>query len=320
MKIPEHYIEKVYAGWLGKLIGIRMGSAIEGWDYHKIRRVLGELDGYPHSYKNFAADDDSNGPLFFIRGLAECRDRQRFSPQDVGDALLNYAPYEHGFFWWGGYGVSTEHTAYLNLQAGIPAPRSGSIAQNGAAVAEQIGGQIFIDPWGYVAPGDPALAASLAEKAASVTHDGNGVYGGIYVACCISLAFVEPDLPTVLEKALAYIPADCEYARVVRAVGDFHQAHPQDWRDCYRFVEENFGYDKYPGNCHIIPNAGVMVLSMLYGEGDFGRPCASATCAAGTRTATWATWGASWASTAGWRASTTRNGGRPSGTFWQTPA
>lgn len=212
MKIPERYIEKVYAGWLGKLIGIRMGSAIEGWDYHKIRRVLGELDGYPHSYKNFAADDDSNGPLFFIRGLAECRDRQRFSPQDVGDALLNYAPYEHGFFWWGGYGVSTEHTAYLNLQAGIPAPRSGSMAQNGAAVAEQIGGQIFIDPWGYVAPGDPSLAASLAEKAASVTHDGNGVYGGIYVACCISLAFVEPDLPTVLEKALAYIPADCEYA------------------------------------------------------------------------------------------------------------
>ena len=56
MKIPEHYIEKVYAGWLGKLIGIRMGSAIEGWGYHKIRRVLGELDGYPHSYKNFAAD------------------------------------------------------------------------------------------------------------------------------------------------------------------------------------------------------------------------------------------------------------------------
>ena len=45
MKIPEQYIEKVYAGWLGKLIGIRMGSAIEGWDYHKIRRVLGELDG-----------------------------------------------------------------------------------------------------------------------------------------------------------------------------------------------------------------------------------------------------------------------------------
>ena len=92
MKIPERYAEKVYAGWLGKLIGIRMGSAIEGWDYHKIRRVLGELDGYPHSYKNFAADDDSNGPLFFIRGLAECRDRQRFSPPGRGGRPAQLRP------------------------------------------------------------------------------------------------------------------------------------------------------------------------------------------------------------------------------------
>jgi len=25
----------------------------------------------------------------------------------------------HGFFWWGGYGISTEHTAYENLQSWI---------------------------------------------------------------------------------------------------------------------------------------------------------------------------------------------------------
>ena len=103
--------------------------------------------------------------------------------QDVANALLNYAPYEHGFFWWGGYGTSTEHTAYLNLRSGIPAPRSGSIAQNGSTIAEQIGGQIFIDTWGLVAPGNPALAAKLAGKAASVTHDGNALYGGILWRC-----------------------------------------------------------------------------------------------------------------------------------------
>ena len=74
-----------------------MGSAIEGWDYHKIRRVLGELDGYPHSYKNFAADDDSNGPLFFIRGLAECRDRQRFSPRTWGTPCSTTPPMNTAF-------------------------------------------------------------------------------------------------------------------------------------------------------------------------------------------------------------------------------
>ena len=31
MKITENYMEKVYAGWLGKIIGIRLGAPIEGW-------------------------------------------------------------------------------------------------------------------------------------------------------------------------------------------------------------------------------------------------------------------------------------------------
>lgn len=136
-------------------------------------------------------------------------------------------------------------------------------------MAEQIGGQIFIDPWGLVSPGNPHQAAELAEKAASVTHGGNGVWGGVYVACAISLAFVEPDLEKVLEKALAYIPEDCEYAKVVRAVTTYYKEHPDSWRDCFQYIYESFGYDKYPGNCHIIPNAAVMILSMLYGKGDF---------------------------------------------------
>ncbi len=69
-------------------------------------------------------------------------------------------------FWWGGYGVSTEHTAYLNLKHGIPAPQSGSIEQNGQIMAEQIGGQIFIDTWGFINPGNPHRAADYGETAA----------------------------------------------------------------------------------------------------------------------------------------------------------
>ena len=63
-KIPQDYLQKVYAGWLGKVIGIRLGAAVEGWTYQRIQDVFGELWDYPASYKNFAADDDSNGPCF----------------------------------------------------------------------------------------------------------------------------------------------------------------------------------------------------------------------------------------------------------------
>lgn len=269
-QLSEKTIEQIYAGWLGKIIGIRLGAPVEGWSYEKIRRVYGEIWDYPVDYREFAADDDSNGPVFLIRALEHSQKGEKLCAQDIAETLLNYAPYEHGFFWWGGYGVSTEHTAYLNLKNGIPAPVSGSIAMNGRTVAEQIGGQIFIDSWGLVSPGNPSLAARLAGRAASVTHDGNGIWGAIFIAVCISLAFEEYSIEELLKKALAYIPSDCEYAEVVRQVMDFYQNdNIHDWHACYAYVREHFGYDKYSGECHIIPNAAVIVLALLYGEDDY---------------------------------------------------
>ena len=260
------YLEKIYAGWLAKIIGIRMGAPVEGWTYDAIQHVYGNLDGYPFHYeKQFAADDDSNGPIFLIRALED--HKGEFTAQSVGEALLNYASFERGFFWWAGYGTSTEHTAYLNLRHGIEAPRSGSIEQNGRVVAEQIGGQIFIDTWGLVTPGNPARAAEYAAKAASVTHGGNGIYGGIFIAACISCAFEEQDILRIIETGLSFIPSDCEYSQMARCVIAFHNEHPSKWLACFHYVQANFGYDRYGGFCHIIPNAALIILALLYGEG-----------------------------------------------------
>lgn len=269
-KIPADYIERLYAAWYGKAIGVRYGAPIEGWTAKAIEKIYGELDGYPVKYqKNFAADDDTNGPIFFLRALEDYG--LEATAADIGKTWRNYALEGKGFFWWGGYGKSTEHTAYLNLKQGIAAPRSGSIAQNGTAVAEQIGGQIFIDSWGMIAPGQPEVAAAYAEKAASVSHDGNGIYGALFVAAAISIAFVERDIYRVIQQALAFVPKDSAYMRMAKDVLDFHREHPGNWREGFAFVFENYGYDRYPGACHIIPNSAVMLLSMLYGGGDFDK-------------------------------------------------
>ncbi|TXK68923.1 ADP-ribosylglycohydrolase family protein [Paenibacillus sp. N3.4] len=267
--MPNNYVEKVYAGWLGKIIGVRHGANIEGWSYDRIKRTFGEITGYLHEFKNFAADDDTNGPIAFLRALEDYTYTNEITSEQMGKTWLNYSPDGHGLFWWGGYGTSTEHTAYYNLKKGINAPRSGSIEQNGATVAEQIGGQIFIDVWGLIAPGNPRLAAEYAEKIASVSHDGNGKYGGMFIAACIAAAFIEKDIEILIETGLSFIPADCEYERMTRLVMDFYRKNPQDWRACFQYIHDNFGYDRYPGNCHIIPNAAVIILSLLYGNGDF---------------------------------------------------
>ena len=62
-KLAPDTVERIYAGWYGKLIGIRHGSNIENWPAEKIAERYGEITGYLFDFKHFAADDDSNGPL-----------------------------------------------------------------------------------------------------------------------------------------------------------------------------------------------------------------------------------------------------------------
>lgn len=279
MKLPDDYLQKVYAGFLGMNIGIRLGAPVEPsiWTYERIRDTYGEIHHYVKDYKNFAADDDVNGPVYFLRALVDDAKDRELTSQDVGRAWLNYAREGIGMFWWGGYGVSTEHTAYLNLKHGIPAPQSGAMEQNGRILAEQIGGQIFIDTWGLVLPGQPEKAADYGEKAARVSHDGNGVYGARFLCGCIAKAFLLKDIRQIITESLELIPADSTYCQVVNAVLEFYGTEPDDWRACYEMLVRDWGYDKYGGACHIIPNAGVCVLSMLYGKGEFARTVEIAT-------------------------------------------
>lgn len=262
------YLEKVYASWLGKVIGVRLGAPIENWSNTQIEEKYGQLDNYPVDYGIFAADDDTNGPLFFVRALLNKKD---ISAKDVGDAFLNYIQEYSGFFWWGGVGVSSEHTAYENLKNKISAPASGSMKTNGSTIAEQIGGQIFSDCWAYVSGYDVKLAKDLAIKAASVTHDGNGIQGAIFVAAAITIAYQSDDIHEVLKEALTHLDKRMKYYQVAQDIIRFYQKYPYDYQKCLQYIFANYGYDKYPGVCHIIPNSALMIMAMCYGENDFSK-------------------------------------------------
>ncbi len=71
--IPPDYDERVYAGWLGKCIGVRFGAPLEGWTYDDIRHNLGAIDGYLNEApgKLFKPDDDTALPMILIRALED---------------------------------------------------------------------------------------------------------------------------------------------------------------------------------------------------------------------------------------------------------
>lgn len=265
------YAERVYAGVLGKLIGVYLGRPVENWSYERIAEEIGTIRRYIHKERGrllVITDDDISGMFTFLRALEDCGCRADITSAEMGDSWLNYLIEKTTILWWGGLGNSTEHTAYLRLKKGVKAPQSGSIACNGIVVAEQIGAQIFIDGWGLVCPGDPSAAASYAERAARVSHDGEAIHGARAVAAMTAQAFVEPRIEELIETALRQMPTESTLAKVI---GDLISwaAREADWRENRARLEAEYGYSHFLGQCPLIPNHGLIILSLLQGKGDF---------------------------------------------------
>src|SRR5262245_39768468 len=114
--LANEYIEKVYAGVLGKIIGVYLGRPFEGWLYDNIMSKLGEINYYVHDKLDrplIVTDDDISGTFSFIRALPDNSISRDLSAEKIGDGWLNYLIEKKCVLWWGGNGNSTEHTAYL---------------------------------------------------------------------------------------------------------------------------------------------------------------------------------------------------------------
>lgn len=271
MPAVKNYEQQVYASVLGKIIGVYFGRPFEGWTKDALEQRFGFVDRYVHEDLDkplVVSDDDISGTLTFIRALEDSGLYKETPVEAFGDLWLNYLIEHQTVLWWGGMGRSTEHTAWLRLQQGHKAPQSGSIELNGKVVAEQIGAQIFIDAFGMVAPGKPELAAELAQRSASVSHDGEAVYGAQVVAAMVSAAFVEKDMSKLLDIGVSVIPADSLIAQVHRDVRRWVR-QDKDWRKTYKRIYNTYGYKKYGGGCHMVPNHAIMVMAWAYAPDNF---------------------------------------------------
>lgn len=267
--LDQVYAERVYAAIVGKLIGVYLGRPVEGWPYEDITAQFGLVDRYISGDLGvplIVADDDISGTLAFARAVEDFAG-DPVGAAEVGKTWLNYIIEDKTILWWGGYGRSTEHTAYLNLRAGMGAPASGSIAVNGTTLAEQIGAQIFSDAFALMHPGAPTAAAELTRAAASVSHDGVALDAAAFFAAMRAQAFISSDLDDLIATGRRYVTD----TRLLHLIDDVN-AHVQEgdnWREVRTWVDTHYGYGRYPGPCHALSNTAMVLASLRLAGDDF---------------------------------------------------
>jgi ADP-ribosylglycohydrolase len=271
MKQSKDYSEQVYAGILGKIIGVYLGRPFEGWQYQRILKELGEIQYYVNDSLGVplvVTDDDIAGTFVFLRALEDNGLDRPLTSRIIGQTWLNYLIEHQTILWWGGVGNSTEHTTYKNLTCGIEAPESGCVQTNGVVLSEQIGAQIFVDGWAMICPGDPQQAAHYAGLAGRVSHDGESVYASQLLAAMEAAAFVESDIDQLINIGLSVIPSTSLIYKVVNDIRNWVEKDC-DWHRTRQRIESQYGYDKFGGYCHVVPNHSLIHLALMYGAGDF---------------------------------------------------
>ncbi len=270
--------ERIYAGVLGKILGVYHGRPVEGWSYERIAEAFGEVDYFVNDRLRLPIvlpDDDISGTFAFFRALEDNGYPKDLTPQHVARTWLNYIIEEKTILWWGGLGRSTEHTAFLNLKNGIEAPASGSHALNGPWIPAQIGAQIFMDAFALAAPGDPDRAARMVRAAASVSHDGLALDAAVLLGAMEALAFVESRVDRLLDAGLRYV-GDSGLRAAIDQVRD-QCARTDDWRTVRAWIAAHHGYDHYDGPCHMVPNHLIVLMALIMAGDDFGRSLMIAT-------------------------------------------
>ena len=286
----EQLFDKIYGAWVGRCAGCLLGQPIEGWHRDRIRGFLADTDNYPvrhflssdvpreiidkyqvsndgenafcdnitHWINNvtmMTEDDDTNYTALGLKVLEEYG--YEFTSDDVAWTWITSLPMGH---------VSTsERVAYRNIGNLIEAPRCGWWKN---PYREWIGAQIRADIFGYVCPGDPERAASLAWKDARISHVKNGIYGEMFVAAMLAAAYAVREPEKILEAGTAQIPVTSRlYSALEQVRKDYRMG--VGLGDAIEKLHNQFDETSSHDWCHTISNAVVVALSLLYGELDF---------------------------------------------------
>jgi hypothetical protein len=254
---PEILKDKIAGGWAGKMIGVTYGAPTEFRAQGKI--FTDSIKWKPSDIKGSMWQDDIYVQLTFLMSM----DKYGIdAPAKKFQEMFAKAGYP---LW------HANMQARKNFYDSIFVPLSGSPEYN--MHADDIDFQIEADYIGFMCPGMPKTASSIAEKIGHIMNYGDGVYGGIFIGALYSEAFFESDILKIIEKALGSIPSESDYSKIVNDVIKLYQQYPSDWQATWKEIENKWGDVEICGagstfNIDAKLNGAYIVMGLLYGGGD----------------------------------------------------
>nr|WP_275589199.1 ADP-ribosylglycohydrolase family protein [Paenibacillus sacheonensis] len=242
-------MDQVHGGWIGKCIGGAIGFMQEN--------NKGILHYTPESAfpPEIPANDDLDLQVLWLQELLE-KKGSRFSPADVAEVFAKYNLL-----------MSNEYAiAVRNVELGIGPPLSGSF--NNRLWIHSMGCPIRSEIWGFICPGNPDAAARYAYMDGIIDHVSESIYGEQFYAAIEAMSFVEKDLRTLIDTALArYVPESSKLSRCLRfVIGMYDDGKP--WEDARMAMLRRFGSSDA---ADAVSNISLTVMALLYGGGDFGK-------------------------------------------------
>ena len=169
---------------LGLAVGDALGAPAENMTPSQIRARWGRITGYVAEHP--AGTDDTEYAI--LSGLLLARHGSALTVAHVESAWRRWiADRDEGPFRGAGF---SERGTLENLRRGLAAPLS---AQHRHAWSDGLA--MRAAPFGVFAAGRPAEAARLVAIDGSVSHDGEGIYGGRAVAAGVAAAMAGAPAP-----------------------------------------------------------------------------------------------------------------------------
>ncbi|TLU66846.1 ADP-ribosylglycohydrolase family protein [Thalassotalea litorea] len=262
------YQDKVYASWLGQMVGNFYGLPYE----FKFIEQPGP-ENFPYGYgsslerlKEFNgafSDDDTDIEYMYLLAM------EKYGTTPYYQQLAEDWQHQVRERVW-----AANRQALALMRADFSPPLTGHKYYNSEWF--QIDPQLINEIWAVTAPGMIDYAVQKTDWAARITNDSFGVEPAMHYAAMYSAAFYESDINTLINIGLKALPKDGKFSHVVIDMQKLYQKYPQNWQQARQEMAA-----KYAGNFEYNPNSwyaidatlngACAILALLYGQGDFQR-------------------------------------------------